>query len=80
VQLYVRDLIGCVVRPVKELKGFQKVFLKKGESRLVTFNITPDNLKFYNDQIQYINEAGDYEIFIGNSSNANLKGNFKLTL
>ena len=80
VQLYVRDLIGCVVRPVKELKGFQKLFLKKGESRLVTFNITPDNLKFYNDQIQYINEAGDYEIFIGNSSNANLKGNFKLTL
>ena len=80
VQLYVRDLIGCVVRPVKELKGFQKLFLKKGESRLVTFNITPNNLKFYNDQIQYINEAGDYEIFIGNSSNANLKGNFKLTL
>ena len=80
VQLYVRDLVGCVVRPVKELKGFQKLFLKKGESRLVTFNITPDNLKFYNDQIQYINEAGDYEIFIGNSSNANLKGNFKLTL
>ena len=80
VQLYVRDLVGCVVRPVKELKGFQKLFLKKGESRLVTFNITPNNLKFYNDQIQYINEAGDYEIFIGNSSNANLKGNFKLTL
>ena len=80
VQLYVRDLVGCVVRPVKELKGFQKLFLKKGESKLVTFSITPDNLKFYNDQIQYINEAGDYEIFIGNSSDTNLKDNFKLTL
>ena len=80
VQLYIRDLVGCVVRPVKELKGFQKVFLKRGESQSLTFTITPDDLKFYNDQIKYINEAGDYEIFIGNSSNTNLKGTFQLTL
>ena len=80
VQLYVRDLVGCVVRPVKELKGFQKVFLKKGENKSLTFKITPDDLKFYNDQIEYVNEAGDYEIFIGNSSDTSLKAKFKLTL
>ena len=80
VQLYVRDLFGCVVRPVKELKGFQKVFLKKGENKSLTFNIKSDDLKFYNDQIEYINEAGDYEILIGNSSDTSLKANFKLTM
>lgn len=80
VQLYIRDLVGCVVRPIKELKAFQKVFLKKGESQTITFALTPNDLKFYNDQIAYINEAGDYEIFIGNSSNPNLKETFKLTL
>jgi len=80
VQLYVRDLFGCVVRPVKELKGFKKLFLKKGENQLVTFNITPSDLKFYNDDVKFINETGDYELFVGNSSEANLKSKFKLTL
>ncbi len=80
VQLYVRDLFGCVVRPVKELKGFKKLFLKKGENQSITFNITPSDLKFYNDEVKLINEAGDYELFIGNSSDANLKSKFKLTL
>jgi len=80
VQLYVRDLFGCVVRPVKELKGFKKLFLKKGESQTVTFTLTPGDLKFYNDEVKLINEAGDYELFVGNSSNATLKSNFKLTL
>jgi beta-glucosidase len=80
VQLYVRDLFGCVVRPVKELKGFKKLFLKKGENQSVTFNITPNDLKFYNDEVKLINEAGDYELFVGNSSDANLKSKFKLTL
>jgi beta-glucosidase len=80
VQLYIRDLFGCVVRPVKELKGFKKLFLKKGENQSVTFNITPSDLKFYNDEVKFINEAGDYELFVGNSSDANLKSKFKLTL
>jgi len=80
VQLYVRDLVGCVVRPVKELKGFQKVFLKKGEIKSINFSITPNDLKFYNDQVENINETGDYEIFVGNSSDASLKANFKLIL
>lgn len=80
VQLYIRDLVGCVVRPVKELKGFQKIFLKKGESKTVSFSLSANDLKFYNDQIQLINEPGDYEIFVGNSSEAKLKGRFELTL
>lgn len=80
VQLYVRDLVGCVVRPVKELKGFRKIFLKKGEKQTVTFTLTPNDLKFYNDQIQYINEAGDYELFVGNSSDSVLTAKFELTL
>ena len=80
VQLYIRDLVGCVVRPVKELKGFQKVFLKKGETKSINFSITPNELKFYNDQVKSINEPGDYEIFVGNSSDATLKESFVLTL
>jgi len=80
VQLYVRDLFGCVVRPVKELKGFKKLFLKKGETQSVSFTLTATDLKFYNDEVKLINEAGDYELFVGNSSDAHLKTKFKLTL
>ena len=80
VQLYVRDLYGCVVRPVKELKGFKKLFLKKGETQSVSFTLTATDLKFYNDEVKLINEAGDYELFVGNSSDAHLKTKFKLTL
>ena len=68
VQLYIRDMVGTVTRPVKELKGFQKIFLKKGESRTVTFNITPDDLKFYNSKLKYDWEAGDFTIMIGGNS------------
>jgi beta-glucosidase len=79
IQLYIRDLVGCVVRPVKELKGFRKIFLKQGETRTVRFKLTPQNLKFYNNQLNYINEAGEYELYIGNSSLANIKQTFSLT-
>lgn len=68
VQLYIRDLVGKVVRPVKELKGFQKIFLKKGESKTVSFNITPDDLKFYDDELNFDWEAGEFDIMIGTSS------------
>lgn len=78
VQLYIRDLVGLVVRPIKELKGFQKVFLKKGEKKIIHFEITPENLKFYNDNLEYIFEEGDFEIFVGNNSDANLKAEFEL--
>ena len=68
VQLYIQDVVGSVVRPVKELKGFQKIFLKKGESRQVSFTINVNMLRFYNDQLQYIYEPGDFKIYIGTYS------------
>ncbi|MEN4760940.1 beta-glucosidase BglX [Chryseobacterium sp. C39-AII1] len=68
VQLYIRDMVGSITRPVKELKGFQKVMLKKGESKTVTFDISPENLKFYNGDLKYDWEAGDFDIMIGTNS------------
>ncbi|MGZ5274057.1 MAG: glycoside hydrolase family 3 C-terminal domain-containing protein, partial [Kaistella sp.] len=68
VQLYIRDLVGSITRPVKELKGFQKVFLKKGESKKITFTITPEDLKFYNNALKYDWEAGEFELMIGTNS------------
>lgn len=68
VQLYTRDLFGSIVRPVKELKGFQKIFLKAGESKEVSFTLTANDLRFYNDKLQYIYEPGDFKVFVGGSS------------
>jgi beta-glucosidase len=68
VQLYIRDLVGSVVRPVKELKGFQQVSLKAGESKKVSFTIGVDDLRFYNDKLQHIYEPGEFRLFIGGSS------------
>jgi beta-glucosidase len=70
VQLYIRDMVGSVVRPVQELKGFKKVELAAGETQTVSFTITPEDLKFYNDDLKYDWEAGDFEIMIGGSSAA----------
>lgn len=68
VQLYIRDLVGSVTRPVKELKGFRKIDLKAGESQTVTFTITPEDLKFYNFDLTYDWEPGDFVIMIGANS------------
>jgi beta-glucosidase len=68
VQLYIRDLYGSVVRPVRELKGFQQVFLKAGESKTLTFTLTTADLRFYNDKLQYIFEPGAFKVFIGGNS------------
>ncbi len=68
VQLYIRDVVGSVTRPVKELKGFQKIDLKAGESKTVTFNITPSDLKFYNYDLKYDWETGEFQIMIGGNS------------
>lgn len=68
VQLYIRDVVGSVTRPVKELKGFQKVDVKAGESKTVTFNITPNDLKFYNYDLKHDWEAGEFQIMIGGNS------------
>jgi beta-glucosidase len=68
VQLYIRDLVGSVTRPVKELKGFQKVFLKAGETKTVSFTITPEDLKFYNYDLKYDWEPGEFVIMVGGNS------------
>ncbi|HOW09712.1 MAG TPA: glycoside hydrolase family 3 N-terminal domain-containing protein [Bacteroidales bacterium] len=68
VQLYIRDLVSSVTRPVKELKGFERVSLKPGETKKVTFEITPDKLAFHNINMKYIVESGDFEIMTGSSS------------
>lgn len=68
VQLYIRDLFGKVVRPVKELKGFQKVFIKKGETQTITFKLSPEDLKFYDDALNYDWESGEFDIMVGTSS------------
>ncbi len=79
VQLYIRDMVGSIVRPVKELKGFKKIMLKAGEIKTVTFSITEETLKFYNADLKHIAEPGDFKVFVGNSS-ANVKpSDFKLT-
>jgi beta-glucosidase len=68
VQLYIRDLVGSITRPVKELKGFQKIDLKAGETKTVTFNIAPNDLKFYNYDLKYDWEPGEFVIMIGGNS------------
>ena len=68
VQLYIRDVVGTNTRPLKELKGFRKVMLKAGESRTVSFKITPEDLKFYNHELKYDWESGDFDIMIGGNS------------
>ncbi|MCU0370072.1 MAG: beta-glucosidase BglX, partial [Bacteroidales bacterium] len=68
VQLYIRDKVGSITRPVTELKGFQKIFFKAGETRTVTFTITPEDLKFYNYDLVYDWEPGEFEIMIGGNS------------
>ncbi len=78
VQLYIRDLVGTVTRPVKELKGFQKIAIKKGEKQTITFQISLEDLKFYNSDLQFVAEPGMFEIFVGGNSNAELKATFEL--
>lgn len=68
IQLYIRDLVGSVTRPVKELKGFQKIFLKRGESQDVVFEIGVEDLKFYNNALEFVAEPGDFKLFIGTNS------------
>jgi len=79
VQLYIKDVTGSVTRPVRELKGFEKIVLKKGEKKTVTFEISVNDLKFYNIDMKYVAEPGDFEIFVGTNSDAPLSSQFQLT-
>lgn len=78
VQLYVRDLVGSVTRPIKELKGFKKVNLAVGESKAVSFRLTVEDLKFYTKEMKFSYEPGDFEVFVGGDSNTQNKILFSL--
>jgi beta-glucosidase len=78
VQMYIRDLVGSVTRPIKELKGFQKIDLKKGETQTVTFDIAIETLKFYNSELQFAAEPGAFEVFVGTNSDTINKIGFEL--
>jgi beta-glucosidase len=78
VQLYIRDLVGSVTRPVKELKAFDKITLKAGESQTVEFTLTPDALKFRNNRNRQVLEPGKFKVWIGPNSAEGLEGAFVL--
>ncbi|MGN6247861.1 MAG: beta-glucosidase BglX [Ginsengibacter sp.] len=68
VQMYIQDLVGSIARPVKELKGFKQITLQPGETKKVSFTITTNDLKFYNSDLKYNYEPGDFKVFIGSNS------------
>ena len=78
VQMYLRDLAASVARPVRMLKGFQKVVLNPGESREVSFTVTEDMLRFYDHSMQYVSEPGDFDVFIGPDSRTENTARFTL--
>lgn len=78
VQLYTRDLVGSITRPVKELKGFQKVSLKAGESKTISFTISENDLKFYNSDLKFAAEPGDFKVFIGTNARDVKEASFSL--
>jgi beta-glucosidase len=78
VQLYIKDEVGSITRPLKELKGFQKVFLKKGESKTVAFSIDEKMLRFYNADLRHVSEKGSFQVFIGTNSSIENSATFQL--
>jgi beta-glucosidase len=78
-QFYVRDVVGSSTRPVQELKGFQKVLLKAGESRQLTFHLALNDLKFYNDALQFVAEPGEFQVMTGGNSRDVQMASFTLT-
>ncbi|MEM9649492.1 MAG: beta-glucosidase BglX [Bacteroidota bacterium] len=78
VQLYLRDVVRSITPPKRELKGFQKVFLKKGEQKKVVLTLKPEDLKFYNGDLNFVSEPGEFEVFVGTNSDCSLKKTFTL--
>ena len=68
VQLYIRDEVSSVTRPIKELRDFRRITLKAGEAKTVEFNLTPDKLSFYNREMKRVVEPGRFQIMVGTSS------------
>lgn len=79
VQLYIRDVVGSVTRPVKELKGFQKVMINKGETKNISFTISVEDLKFYNSNLDFVAEPGEFHVYIGTDSSTEMMKTFELT-
>jgi len=78
VQMYIRQMVGSIARPVKELKGFKQITLDAGETQNVSFNISVEDLKFYNNDLKYVAEPGDFKLFIGTNSEDVKEADFKL--
>ncbi|WP_346859007.1 beta-glucosidase BglX [uncultured Draconibacterium sp.] len=78
IQLYIRDVVASITRPMKELKGFKKEMILKGESKTVSFEISEKDLRFYNSQLHFDSEPGEFEVFIGGNSDQLLKASFIL--
>ncbi|WP_293915227.1 MULTISPECIES: beta-glucosidase BglX [unclassified Sphingobacterium] len=78
VQLYIRDMVGSVTRPVKELKGFQKIAFKAGETKTIEFDLTEEDLKFYNENLEFVAEPGEFEVYVGTNSKDVLTSKFEL--
>jgi beta-glucosidase len=76
VQLYIRDIVGSVTRPVKELKGFKRIHLKPGESQEVSFTINTTELAFFNQEMREVTEPGEFQLWIGGSSQSDLQTSF----
>ena len=78
VQLYTRDMVGSVTRPVKELKGIKKIFLKVGEEAVVEFKLTAHDLAFYTRSMEFKSEPGEFRVFVGSNSVELLDLGFRL--
>lgn len=78
VQLYIRDKVGSITRPVKELKGFEKITLRSGESKVVRFTISDKDLAFYNSALKFAAEPGEFDVMVGGNSQETLKATFTL--
>jgi beta-glucosidase len=78
VQLYINDVYSSVTTPLKTLKGFKRIFIKKGETKNVTFTLTPDELAIWNREMKRVVEPGDFEVMVGGNSVDLLKTNFKV--
>jgi beta-glucosidase len=76
VQLYIRDLAASVTRPVKELRGFERLTLQPGEKRRLEFQLTSEHLGFYNRDMRFVVEPGEFKVFVGNSSQGGLEASF----
>jgi len=78
VQLYLQDLVGSQTRPVKELKGFQKIFLEKGKSKEVEFILKEEDLRFYNQKLEFVSEPGKFKVYVGTNSRDVQEAEFEL--